>query len=702
MHTDHSGDCATPVDVLLQTARDRGLGAIAITDHNEVSGALEARKIAEEMGDIKVIVAEEVKTAEQGEVIGLFLEEKIPKGLTMAETIAEIRAQGGLVYVPHPFDRFHSVPDYEHLLDIVEEIDLLEVFNPRVALTSFNEEAVRFAAKYRIVPAAGSDSHVAQGLGQRAAADPRLRRAGGVPRGDAGRRHHPQAQEPRLRPDPEVPADDGAAEGAETAGAGRETGSRRQAAAAQRRAAGEQVLMQADRRKGAAPASSKSAPMRSIDDEIREKYLERAIRELNQMSREIQECPHCPRGKLMPVLGSGHPQADVFMLKHAPLASEIEEGVAFYGRSGNALMKSFKRLGIDPLVVYGTLCVKCPMRRARPRRLASASAAWSRRWRSCSRRSSSSWASRPCASSTASASPSPARSSSARARSKPSPPPSTPSTSPTSTPHWTKRAPSSASGERSRRSASGTTTCRRTEAVARSAAVVRICLEFLDYRDRLLLLQDWAGLAKGRQMNAYARPSAALLVLAAAAFMALAASASATTVTSPSGTVYTSTMKAASEGTTTLHNSSLGVSVSCTASSVEGKVQNHGSGVTASGSISSLTFTGCGADTVTVLKAGSLEVHDKTGGNNFDGTLTSVGAEITIKNGATGVSCTYTTGTGTDIGTLTGSVSTGGNATLDIESATIPRTGDSILCGSKGQWTGSYKVTTPSTLLVDG
>jgi predicted metal-dependent phosphoesterase TrpH len=165
MHTDHSGDCATPVDVLLQTARDRGLGAIAITDHNEVSGALEARRIAEQLGDIKVIVAEEVKTAEQGEVIGLFIEEKIPKGLTMAETIAEIRRQGGLVYVPHPFDRFHSVPDYEHLLDIVEEIDLLEVFNPRVALTSFNEEAVRFAGKYRIVPAAGSDSHVAQGLG---------------------------------------------------------------------------------------------------------------------------------------------------------------------------------------------------------------------------------------------------------------------------------------------------------------------------------------------------------------------------------------------------------------------------------------------------------------------------------------------------------------------------------------------------------
>jgi predicted metal-dependent phosphoesterase TrpH len=165
MHTDHSPDCATPVEVLLETARDRGLGAIAITDHNEVSGALEGRRIAAEMGGIEVIVAEEVKTAEQGEVIGLFLEEKIPRGMTMAETIAAIRDQGGLVYVPHPFDRFHSVPDYEHLLEIVEEIDVLEVFNPRVALTAFNEEAERFARKYRIVPGAGSDSHVAQGLG---------------------------------------------------------------------------------------------------------------------------------------------------------------------------------------------------------------------------------------------------------------------------------------------------------------------------------------------------------------------------------------------------------------------------------------------------------------------------------------------------------------------------------------------------------
>lgn len=119
--------------------------------------------------------------------------------------------------------------------------------------------------------------------------------------------------------------------------------------------------MQADRAKGGAAGPSKrSATVPATDDEIREKYLERAIRELNQLTHELQECKHCPRGKLMPVLGSGHPQADVFMVKQAAGVAEIEEGVAYYGRAGNALMKSFKRLGIDPLVVYGTLCVKCP------------------------------------------------------------------------------------------------------------------------------------------------------------------------------------------------------------------------------------------------------------------------------------------------------------------------------------------------------
>lgn len=164
MHTDHSHDCATPVEVLLATARDQGLGAIAVTDHNEISGALDAAAKAAQYG-VKVIVGEEVKTADQGEVIGLFITERIPRGMTLEETVAEIRRQGGLVYVPHPFDRMHAVPDYEHLLKIVEDVDAIEVYNPRVAIGSFNEEAARFAAKYRIVAGAGSDSHVAQGLG---------------------------------------------------------------------------------------------------------------------------------------------------------------------------------------------------------------------------------------------------------------------------------------------------------------------------------------------------------------------------------------------------------------------------------------------------------------------------------------------------------------------------------------------------------
>ena len=101
--------------------------------------------------------------------------------------------------------------------------------------------------------------------------------------------------------------------------------------------------------------------MPATDDEIREKYLERAIRELNLFTRDLQGCTDCQRGNLMPVLGSGHPQADVLLLKHAPTTAEVEEGVAFYGRSGTAVMKSLRRLDIDPLLVYGTLCVKCPV-----------------------------------------------------------------------------------------------------------------------------------------------------------------------------------------------------------------------------------------------------------------------------------------------------------------------------------------------------
>lgn len=164
MHTDHSFDCATPAEVLLAQAAAKGLGAIAVTEHNEISGGLAAAELAA-ASPVKVIVGEEVKTAEQGEVIGLFIREKIERGMTLQETIAEIKRQGGIVYVPHPFDRMHSVPDYRHLLDVIDDVDVLEVFNPRVAIREYNQEAVRFAAKYRLIAGAGSDAHVPQGLG---------------------------------------------------------------------------------------------------------------------------------------------------------------------------------------------------------------------------------------------------------------------------------------------------------------------------------------------------------------------------------------------------------------------------------------------------------------------------------------------------------------------------------------------------------
>ena len=187
-----------------------------------------------------------------------------------------------------------------------------------------------------------------------------------------------------------------------------------------------------------------------------------------------------------------------------------------------------------------------------------------------------------------------------------------------------------------------------------------------------------------------------LLAVAAAAMMAFAGVASATTVTSPAGTTYTSTVKA-SAGSTELHGEAF--SVSCASSTVEGKVESHGAGITIGGNIDSLVFASCNFP-VTVLKAGSLEVHEKQGGNGFVGTLTSTGAEITI-HGPFGINCLYKTNA-TDIGTLTGSGTTKATAKLDIDSSLIPRTGDSAFCGANGEWTGSYTVNTPDYLDVEG
>ncbi len=161
MHTNHSHDCATDPEALLDHCIAQGLGAVAITDHNEVSGALEAAALGK---PITVIVGEEVKTS-QGEVIGLFLRERIERGMTMDDTIAAIQDQGGLVYMPHPFDRMHTIPDPATLLRVLDSIDIFEVYNSRLLFDAFNDDAMRFAAKYNLIQAAGSDAHVLQGIG---------------------------------------------------------------------------------------------------------------------------------------------------------------------------------------------------------------------------------------------------------------------------------------------------------------------------------------------------------------------------------------------------------------------------------------------------------------------------------------------------------------------------------------------------------
>jgi len=175
LHTSWSHDCSIEVDDLLDHAEAEGLGAIAVTDHNVIGGALEAVERARGRRLI-VIPGEEVKTADQGEVIGLFLGEEIPRGMSFEETVAAIRAQGGLVYLPHPFDRMHAIPKPETLHRHLAEIDVLEVYNARLLFEAYNEEALRFARKYNLTSGAGSDAHVLAGVGTGAV---RMRRFSG-------------------------------------------------------------------------------------------------------------------------------------------------------------------------------------------------------------------------------------------------------------------------------------------------------------------------------------------------------------------------------------------------------------------------------------------------------------------------------------------------------------------------------------------
>ena len=154
-HTYWSPDCGVKPDTLLNNAQRKGLGAIAITDHNQIGGAFEAR----DLGTLPVIVGEEIKT-NQGELLAYFLEEFIPPGMSVVDTVKAITEQGGIISVPHPFDRHRSSAiDHEALIGIADHLDMIEIFNSRNLKSEDNDRARDFQDRYRLIPAVGSDAH---------------------------------------------------------------------------------------------------------------------------------------------------------------------------------------------------------------------------------------------------------------------------------------------------------------------------------------------------------------------------------------------------------------------------------------------------------------------------------------------------------------------------------------------------------------
>ena len=161
-HTYFSPDALTSPEKYVQTCLKRGINCVAVTDHNEIDGALAVQKLA----SFKVIIGEEVESLE-GEIIGLFLREEVAAGLSPEETVRRIKEQGGLVCVPHPFDRFRG----EHLAEaalmrILPQVDIIEALNARTTLRSDNERAARFAQEHGLAMSAGSDAHSARELGR--------------------------------------------------------------------------------------------------------------------------------------------------------------------------------------------------------------------------------------------------------------------------------------------------------------------------------------------------------------------------------------------------------------------------------------------------------------------------------------------------------------------------------------------------------
>lgn len=161
IHTEYSMDCSMPLATVMERCRELGINCVAIADHGTVEGALEMQRLA----PFTVIVAEEILTP-HGELMGMFLKETVPSGLSVEQTIAQIRAQGGIVCVPHAFDTFRPSALSEKVIEeIAREIEVVEVFNARSLLHRSSEKALAFADKYSIVRSAGSDAHTPGEIG---------------------------------------------------------------------------------------------------------------------------------------------------------------------------------------------------------------------------------------------------------------------------------------------------------------------------------------------------------------------------------------------------------------------------------------------------------------------------------------------------------------------------------------------------------
>lgn len=165
LHTRYSIDSYLKLDTIIKTCQRKGINALAVTDHGTIEGAERLKeKIEKKNAKIKVITGEEIFTT-KGEVIGLFLKEKIPYALSLGETIKRIERQKGLVYIPHPFIPFMANCLGKDLYQFSKEIDIIEVFNARTMFGAGLKKARQFAQDNRIITAVGSDAHFASEIG---------------------------------------------------------------------------------------------------------------------------------------------------------------------------------------------------------------------------------------------------------------------------------------------------------------------------------------------------------------------------------------------------------------------------------------------------------------------------------------------------------------------------------------------------------